>query len=95
MTALDRHPIAANVRFRVEPRDVPPQKAARRLHLTESDFVAKLPALLDRGFPPPDPTTGMFDLKAIDDWMDKRHTLTTPNRVRNAKEVVRDRLARL
>jgi len=66
-------PRAAAIRFPVEPRDVPAQKAARRLHLTEDQFELKLPDLLARGFPPADPTTGMFDLDAIDAWRAARH----------------------
>lgn len=68
-------PKPANIRYVVEPRDVPVQKAARRLHLTEAEFEAKKYLLFARGFPKPDPTTGMFDLKAIDQWMDTRHQL--------------------
>lgn len=60
-------------RFRVDPRDVPATAAARRLGLTAPEFNAKLLALYTRGFPRPDPTTGRFDLKAIDEWMDNRH----------------------
>jgi hypothetical protein len=57
-----------SLRFRVDPADVPAEKAARRLHLTQAEFEAKLPELLARGFPAPDPTTHMFDLEAIDVW---------------------------
>ena len=56
----------SRVRFHVDPRDVPPEKAARRLHLTLNEFKALLPKLRKRAFPNPDPTTGMYDLKAID-----------------------------
>src|SRR5262245_19587124 len=85
-----------NIRFPVAPRDVPAEKAARRLHLTLADFGAKLPALLARGFPQPDPTTGMFDLTAIDEWMTARHNagtigLTVELRPRNAMEVFGNR----
>jgi hypothetical protein len=84
------------LRFRVDPRDVPPQKAARRLHLTPSEFSAKLPELLIRGFPGPDPTTGMFDLAAIDAWMTARHdsaasALTAEGKPRDAREVFGER----
>jgi hypothetical protein len=61
--ALYQHPLP------VDPRDVPAEKAARRLHPMPADFQAKLPELMVRGFPRPDPTTGMFDLTAIDEWM--------------------------
>ncbi|WP_063958323.1 MULTISPECIES: hypothetical protein [Bradyrhizobium] len=61
-------PIPSTVRFKVEPGDVPPEKAARRLHLTLVEFNAVLPRLLARGFPPADLDTGMYDLEAIDQW---------------------------
>ena len=87
------------LRFRVDPRDVPAEKAARRLHLTPAEFRGKLPELLARDFPRPDPTTGMFDLTAIDDWMTARHyaaaiTLTTEPKPRNAQEVFCERRGR-
>jgi hypothetical protein len=50
-----------------------PEKAARRLHLTPGDFQQKLPELFDRGFPRPDPTTGMFDLETFDQWRRSRY----------------------
>jgi hypothetical protein len=59
---------AVSIRFRVDPADVPPEKAARRLHLTLAQFEKLLPDLLKRGFPPADETTGMYDLEAIDMW---------------------------
>src|SRR5450631_2792594 len=91
---------SASIRFRVDPRDVPAEKAARRLHLTPAEFGAKLPALLIRGFPGPDPTTGMFDLAAIDQWMTARHgpsasALTGGPMLGNAREVYGERRARL
>jgi hypothetical protein len=61
-------PVPSEVRFRVDPADVPPEKAARRLHLTLERFNEVLPRLLARGFPPADPDTGCFDLEAIDQW---------------------------
>src|SRR2546428_620442 len=63
----------SRIRYRVDPADVPPEKAARRLHLTLSQFEQVLQELLERGFPPADPTTGMFDLDAIDQWRRRRH----------------------
>jgi len=60
------------IRHRVEPRDIPPVKAARRLHLTMEKFWEVLPELIKRGFPRPDPTTGNFFLPAIDKWMESR-----------------------
>lgn len=64
---------AAAVRFPVEPRDVDAAHAARRLGITLAVFEAKLPDLLARNFPPADPTTGNFDLDAIDLWRKTRH----------------------
>jgi hypothetical protein len=66
-------PLQAEIRYRVDPRDVPPEKAARRLHLTLARFNELLPNLNKRGFPEPDPDTGMFDLDAIDLWRKSRH----------------------
>jgi len=54
------------MRFGVKPGDVPSAAAARRLGLTLDEFQPKLPELLKRKFPPPDPTAGKFDLDAID-----------------------------
>lgn len=66
-------PRATDIRYRVDPGDVPAEKAARRLHLTLEQFRQKLPRLIERGFPPPDPDTGMFDLDAIDLWRKGRN----------------------
>ena len=63
----------AEIRYRVDPRDLPPEKAARRLHLTLARFNELLPNLIKRGFPESDPDTGMFDLDAIDLWRKSRH----------------------
>jgi hypothetical protein len=98
----DAKPLAGHIRFPVEPRDVPPEKAARRLHLTLAEFTAKLPALMDRGFPGPDPTTGMFDLEAIDLWRHARHAhlfalrrLTAAPGLRDSHEVIDERIRKL
>jgi hypothetical protein len=85
---------AATIRFKVEPRDIPAAKAARRLHLSLDEFRSKLPELLQRGFPPTDPTTGMFFLPAIDQWMASRTGLT-PAGSQNDKELINERIARL
>jgi len=92
------------MRFRVEPRDVPPTAAARRLGLTLAEFEYRLPRLLSRGFPPVDPDTGNFDLEAIDRWRHRRHphlfpdeaaVLTAPPVARDASDVVKKRIAEL
>lgn len=59
--------------FNIEPRDVPAEHAARRLGLTCARFIQALPGLLARGFPPADPTTGNFDLDAVDAWRRRRN----------------------
>lgn len=94
-------PRANDVRSRVDPGDVPPVKAARRLHLTLAEFTAKLPELYERGFPHPDPTTGMFDLEQIDQWRRDRHKspstapgLTRDKRPRDAQQVFSEGLAK-
>jgi hypothetical protein len=56
------------MRFHVEPLDIPPAVAARRLALTLEQFQEMLPDLLARGFPQADQTTGHFCLEAIDRW---------------------------
>lgn len=61
------------IRFQVEPRDVPPEKAARRMGLTLDRFTEILPRLLSRGFPASDPDTGNYDLDAVDAWRAARH----------------------
>ena len=89
------------IRHLVAPRDVPPEKAARRLHLALVAFELVKESLFARGFPRPDPDTGMYDLVAIDTWMDRRHSptgadsLTSPKIPRNAHEVFSDRARRL
>ena len=50
------------MRFRVEPKDVSEEAAARRLGLSLVQFREKLPALLQRGFPAADQTTGNYCL---------------------------------
>jgi hypothetical protein len=69
-----------------------------RYHFTGTDQQDNLFA---RGFPPPDPDTGMYDLRAIDAWMDRRNTITRGDGLtgastpRNAEEVFGDRARRL
>jgi hypothetical protein len=82
-----------SIRHTVEPRDVPAVKAARRLHLTLKEFEEMKDELYRRGFPRPDPTTGNFDLVAIDRWMDGRHS-TAPDKPRDARELLPSGLRR-
>jgi hypothetical protein len=83
------------IRYRVDPLDIPTEKAARRLHLTVGQFREKLPELLQRGFPPADPTTGMFFLPAIDKWMASRNGLTTGTGSQDDAKLINERIARL
>lgn len=84
-------------RFKVEPRDVPAEAAARRLGMKVEDFDVALPNLVARGFPQRDPDTGNFDLKAVDRWCDARnpHLFGMPVAMdaRDASSVVSDRIA--
>lgn len=85
-------------RFELPPGgDIPPAIAARRLGLSLAQFEAALPKLQARNppFPSADPTTGNFDLDAIDQWRRARYPhlfLTAPQTARNAREVVEARL---
>lgn len=89
------------MRYKIAPGsgDCPPIAAARVLFLTLEQFTAKLPELLGRGFPPADPTTGNYDMDAINVWRADRNKqlfpssgLTPPPAARHAGDVVRDRL---
>jgi hypothetical protein len=92
-------------RFKLPPGgDVSPEAAARRMGLTAHAFDQALPTLLARGFPAPDPTTGNFDLDAIDAWRRTRNPHLFPQATqgrliasptaRDASDVVPSRLAR-
>jgi hypothetical protein len=84
------------MRFRVEPRDVPSEHAARRMGLSHGEFLDALPDLIARGFPRADATTQMFDLDAIDAWRRSRHPhLFGATMGAHGKSVVKDRLAAL
>jgi hypothetical protein len=84
------------MRFRIQPRDVPPEIAARRLGATLPEFESVLPRLICRGFPAPDPDTGKFDLHAIDRWCDARHKHLFGDQAamqaRDARAVAKDRI---
>lgn len=80
--------------------DISPTAAARRMGMTLAEFEAKLPELRARvpAFPAADPTTGNYDLDAIDEWRRARHPhlfLTAPQSARDARDVVRERLRRV
>jgi hypothetical protein len=85
------------MRFKVQPRDVPPEIAARRLGKTLAEFDKALPNLLARGFPQADPDTANYDLVAIDRWCDARHShlfgAGSAMQARDASTVARKRIA--
>ena len=88
------------MRFRVEPRDVPQPIVARRLGLSNAEFAARYPNLRARGFPPPDPDTGNFDLHAVERWMDARNPhlfgdSSAMMQARDASTVAPERIAKL
>ena len=91
------------LRFKLPPGgDRPPDVAARHLGLSAEAFKAALPALLQRGFPRPDETTGNFDLDAIDRWRRARHPQLFPSDrlllgqpASDAQTVTRERLRRV
>jgi hypothetical protein len=83
-------------RFSVEPGDVPPQFAARRMGLTLEAFDLALADLIQRGFPAADPTTGNYDLDAVDAWRRRRHERGAPAVAKTAtRALVNERLMRL
>jgi hypothetical protein len=53
------------MRFRVEPRDVPPEIAARHLGKSAAEFQAALPNLIARGFAKADPDTQSGHLRIV------------------------------
>lgn len=81
-----------SIRFAVEPRCIPVDKAARRLHMTVPEFEAVRPRLEARRFPMPDPDTGMYDLAAIDAWLDAQSGLRP---VQKASDPVAGAMARI
>lgn len=58
--------------------DVPAGMIARLMGLALPDFQAVLPALATRGFPTPDPTTGLYCVEAVDRWRLRRHAALFP-----------------
>ena len=53
--------------------DVSAGLVAELLGLSLADFEARRPLLQERGFPQPDPTTGVHCIEAVDRWRLRRH----------------------
>jgi hypothetical protein len=58
--------------------DVPEGTVAQLLGVSLADFEARRADLRDRGFPEPDPTTGLYCVEAVDRWRLRRHPLLFP-----------------
>jgi hypothetical protein len=58
--------------------DVPEGTVAQLLGVSLADFKARRAELRDRGFPEPDPTTGLFCIEAVDRWRLRRHAQLFP-----------------
>jgi hypothetical protein len=68
--------------------------------LSNAEFAARYPNLRARGFPPPDPDTGNFDLHAVERWMDARNPhlfgdSSAMMQARDASTVAPERIAKL
>ena len=87
------------MRFRVKPKDISEEAAARRLGLSLEQFREKLPALLQRGFPAADPTTGNYCLEALAEWRMRRFPQLFPrpdnHGPKSDRETVRARIANM
>jgi hypothetical protein len=73
---------------------------AALLGLSLADFEARRSALCERGFPEPDPTTGLYCIEAVDRWRLRRHArlfpeLTNAPPAAHADAVFGERLRRL
>lgn len=86
---------APSIRFPVEPRLVPPLKAARRLHLTLQEFTEKQTALQRAGFPKACSITGHYDLVAIDEWLDRRRGASAVSDPLSEQDLMRSRIAEI
>jgi hypothetical protein len=79
---------------KIETGDITAAEAAELMRLSPAAFTHCLPSLLDRGFPPADPTTGNYALDAIAVWRQARYprlfpaapALTMMPKLRDARE---------
>jgi hypothetical protein len=79
--------------------DIAASLVAELLGLSLTDFEARQSALRERGFPEPDPTTGLYCIEALDRWRMGRHArlfpeLTTAPTATHADAVFGERLRR-
>ena len=58
--------------------DVSRSHVAQLMGLSGPDFDAVRPQLEERGFPRPDPTTGLYCIEAVDRWRLRRHASMFP-----------------
>lgn len=82
------------LRFAIEPRMVPPAKAARRIGLTLAEFQARAAELEAAGFPVADPLTGCIALESIDIWIDRRAGLKRGDGAVSEPSAIMDRIGR-
>jgi hypothetical protein len=80
--------------------DVAASAVADLLGLPLADFNSRETALRERGFPEPDPTTGLYCIEAVDRWRLGRHLrlfpeLTTAPTAAHAGAVFDKRIRRL
>ena len=73
---------------------------AELLGLSLADFDGRRALLQERGFPQPDPTTGLYCIEAVDRWRLRRHPqlfpeLTAASAAAHAGVVFEDRLRRM
>ena len=64
-----------------EKGDVSAPLVAQRLGISVADFELKWPELTQRGFPDPDPTTGLWAIEAVDKWRLRRYPMLFPELV--------------
>lgn len=83
----------AAIRMRIEPRLVPPVKAARRLGLTLAAFEQVRPALEAKGFPKPLPVLGHYAIEAVDRWIDETAGLVSDGTPEASRAAMRRALA--
>ena len=80
--------------------DVPASTVAQVLGLSLVDFESKRSELMNRNFPEPDPTTGLYAIEAVHRWRMRRYPklfpeLTVAPAAIHAENVFADRMRRL